>query len=126
MKITNLFIALFFISSCKQDQPIDENVIGAWQHSETLMDIGDGNGSYQKVDSEKTLLFTAYGTVISNQSICIGNNHKDATVATWLPEENKFSVDNCEATYELDPAQETLTVTYQCMEACGEKYIRPN
>ncbi|WP_194852462.1 hypothetical protein [Nonlabens antarcticus] len=123
MKITVLLLVLIAITSCR-DGAENNPAFGAWEHVESLSDIGDGNATYQKVDSDKTLLFTAYGTVISNKNVCVGNNYTDATVATWNPDENSFNAGDCIASYELDEAQETLTVSYQCMEACGEKYVR--
>jgi hypothetical protein len=117
-----LCIAVLFVSC--NDSKVDNDIIGAWQHVESLSDIGDGNATFHRVDSDKTLLFTAYGTVISNQNVCIGNNFKEATVATWNPEKQGFNVDDCVASYELDKESSVLTVSYQCMEACGEKYVR--
>lgn len=117
-------LSLLAVSISCQDSAVDNDIVGAWQHVESINDIGDGNATFQKVDSDKTLLFTAYGTVISNQNVCMGNNFKKATVATWNPDENSFNIEECVAQYELDEKTLTLTVSYQCTEACGEKYVR--
>lgn len=119
-------LSLLAVSISCQDSAVDNDIVGAWQHVESLSDIGDGKATFHRVDSDKTLLFTAYGTVISNQNVCVGNNFKEATVATWNVDQGNFNVDDCVAQYELDNQTQTLTVSYQCIEACGEKYIRAN
>jgi|GEM_PF-6609491 len=124
MKVLSLLFTALLAMSCN-DKAVDNDVVGAWQHVESLSDIGNGNATFHRVNSEKTLLFTAYGTVISNQNVCTGNNFKEGTVATWNPEKKEFNVDDCVASYELDKELGTLTVHYRCMEACAEKYVRP-
>ncbi|KQC33765.1 hypothetical protein AAU57_10805 [Nonlabens sp. YIK11] len=123
MKYAYFLLAIVLTVSCN-DAAVDNDVVGAWKLSESMNDIGDGNATYRKVESDKTLLFTAYGTVISNQNVCIGNNFKEGTVAEWNPNAKEFSLEDCTASYELDEATGELTVTYQCMEACGERYVR--
>lgn len=123
MRISLFLVLLALMTSCKNEFENDP-ALGAWNHVETMADIGDGNATYQKIESNKSLMFTAYGTVISNKKVCLGNNYSEATVATWISESNEFTVDDCTASYSLNDNGDILTVTYNCMEACGEKFAR--
>jgi hypothetical protein len=123
MRILTFVLFIVLSSSCKEGME-NNPAFGAWKHVESKSDMGDGKATFHRVDSDKTLLFTAYGTVISNQNVCIGNNFKEGTVATWNPEEKSFNLDECAATYELELDGDQLIVNYQCMEACAEKYVR--
>ncbi len=123
MRTTFLLIAIILLTGCTNKFE-DDPALGGWRLAEVLNDPGDGNATYVEATSEKTLLFTAYGTVISNQSVCIGNNHSDKTVAEWQPELNRIVEGECYGVYEIDENADVLTVTYNCMESCAERYTR--
>ncbi|BAO56180.1 hypothetical protein NMS_2171 [Nonlabens marinus S1-08] len=123
MRFLAVFVLAILTTSC-DDQEVDNDLIGAWKHVESLSDIGDGKATFHRVNSDKTLLFTAYGTVISNENVCMGNNFQEGTVATWNPSDKGFQLEDCKATYTLDKEIGVLVVNYQCMEACAEKYVR--
>ncbi len=118
-----LLLCSAIFTSCKNEFE-SEPELGAWKQVASMNDIGNGDTTYRKTESDKTLLFTAYGTVISNQKVCIGNNYKEDTVATWNPGEHTFTVDDCVASYSLDEEKQLLTVSYQCADACGEQFER--
>lgn len=123
MRTLYLLCTVAFLTSCQNKFETDP-ALGAWKHVESMNDIGDGDQTYHKADTGKTLLFTAYGTVISNQKVCLGNNYSEATVATWVPSKKEWTIDDCIATYSMDESGDFLTVTYACADACGERFKR--
>ncbi len=123
MRIIYLTLILIAFTGCTNKFENDP-ALGGWRLAQVLNDTGDGNATYVEANSEKTLLFTAYGTVIGNQAVCIGNNHSEATVAQWEPEFKRFTEGECYALYEVSQDGDTLTVTYNCMETCAERYTR--
>ena len=125
MRTLLVFALIIITTSCGSKVKDAQNpVLGTWQLTESLMDIGDGNGTYNKVTSDKTLTFEEDGSVVSNKNVCQGNFYSDANVGTWNAEDQTFASGKCEAQYTV--IDDVLEVSYNCIEACGERYVRTN
>ena len=117
------------ILSCTNKDKNIENpgLIGKWRLIEILADPGDGSGTFQKVNSKKTIEFYSDENITSNGSICYMSIEADATsVGTYsLSDSTIFSPDcsnyfrwNVRFTIE----KSFLIISYPCDEACVEKY----
>jgi len=101
--------------------------LGEWEIIEYYGDPGDGSGTFQPVDSDKSLSFFDDGTLeIKNGSLCdLGAESGDFTVN--YDEESKTISANCSSTsniihrYEID-SEDNLLIYYPCIEPCVEKY----
>jgi len=59
------------VSACKgDDDTTDNEIVGVWKLIQISIDPGDGSGTFQDVETDKTIEFKADGTLISNGSIC--------------------------------------------------------
>lgn len=133
--MNRLLIAIFSIVSlfslafsCEEDVPIPEN-IEKWKLIEQLADPGDGSGTFQPVDSDRTLEFLIdEETVRSNGSFCgMGTSANGEVTATYNAEEKYIMVDGCGGTpfkilYNFD--EEFLYLRFPCIEPCAQKYER--
>lgn len=131
-KILLLVTGLVLVIACNNDDDnqtvVDGTILGEWALMEVLADPGDGSGTFQPVQSNKTLTFNSNGEVTSNGNICTIND--ETTVATngTYSEDNHTITGNCSfaaypITYEID-ADDNLILNHPCIEACGEKYVR--
>ncbi len=120
-----LVIGLF---GCEEEKEVIEEADSTWQLEAILADPGDGSGTFQTVESDKTVSFYADGTLTSNGSLCIMGvdtdttfnatyNSADLTIETdcWsdLPIQMNYNISN-----------DTLLIHYPCFEACIERYIQ--
>lgn len=131
-KMLLLVTAIVLVIACNNDDNnqtvVESTVLGEWTLIEVLSDPGDGSGTFQPVQSHKTLMFTANGDVTSNGNICSINLETAQATSGTFSEENHTITGNCSAvgyplTYEVD-ANDNLIVSHPCIEACGEKYVR--
>ena len=71
MKKSILFLlGIALLLSCSNDDQNNSELIGNWKLIEILADPGDGSGTFQAVESTKTIEFKNNGTVITNSSLC--------------------------------------------------------
>ncbi|SCY08198.1 hypothetical protein SAMN05192588_1045 [Nonlabens sp. Hel1_33_55] len=124
MKLLGFLLLLITVNSCDNTKNTSNELVGTWRHVESLSDIGDGNATFHRVNSKKTMTFNTDGTVTSNENVCTGNNFQEGSTADWDTDNESFSLGDCQATYSYDADIEELIINYQCIEACGEKYIR--
>lgn len=135
-KITLILTGLFLlVLSCKNDDDSNNNVneptlIGTWQLIEIYGDPGDGSGGFEPVDSDKSISFFENGTLTSNGSLCnMSNQAGDSTNGTYNTEESVIlpsdcSFENYQIFFEIENSN--LILSYPCIEACNEKYIKLN
>lgn len=125
-----IFLILFsmFLSSCKNDESISPELTGTWYLTEVLADPGDGSGIFMPVDSNKTITFLSSGIVESNESLCQGTIIQGTGLGTYSLQDSTI-VPSCpdqEITvnilFKIEGAN--LILTYQCIEACAEKYVK--
>ena len=132
--ISRLLIALFgivILLNCSNDDDNNTGILGQWKLAQILADPGDGSGVFTDIDSNKTIIFFEDGTFSSNGNLCFFNS------LTQITTEGTFSLENEEiipiscdsfAQIILDFKLEggLMTVYYQCIEACAERYVKIN
>lgn len=134
MKNLFLFLAICtLLSGCEtSDDPgnaLSSDIVGTWQLIANLADPGDGSGTFQPVNSNKTITFNADGTFTSNGDVC------DLTITTNTSSSGTYNTTdktingNCGTTnfpisYSIDNL--TMDVSYFCIEACESRYRKIN
>jgi len=127
-KVISFLLTISILSSCSDDDSNtpDVDLIGNWKLIETLIDIGDGNGDFQTIDSEKTIEFNSDGTVSSNGSLCQMSSQSNTPSTSTYSLEN--STINCTDIGSFDINFEikgsTLIISYLCFEPCRFKFIK--
>lgn len=120
-------IALF---SCNREQLGEKNNYGSavsvWKLSENLADPGDGSGTFQAVESNKTLVFYTNGTVTCNGEMCSMNIASDTpSTGTYNASDYSIASANCNGfTLDYQETEEILILSYPCIEGCQAKYVR--
>jgi hypothetical protein len=122
-----VLIFLGFLLSCnKKTDPISSSIVGTWKLIEVLADPGDGSGTFQSVNSTKTIIFDANGNVSSNGSMCYmstgTNTGSTGTYSDAQATINSIKCQNLTINYELNNT--TLILIYPCIEPCKAKYIK--
>ena len=133
-KIFVIFCTLTLLFSCSSDEksiPLD--LIGTWELQEVNNDPGDGSGTFQKVESDKNLIFkknfeiTSNGS-LSDNSISSGSashgvyritGDSDASGIITL---SKSEYQSMEIRFEIKNS--ALYVYYPCIEGCAAKYTK--
>ena len=123
-----LLSCVLCLASCNKEEGCIEpqsETKGSWRLIETMMDLGDGSGTFQSVNSSKWITIESDGTVLSNSELCEmdlfpnGNNVHTGSLNT---SESTISV-SCEPLrYEFDG--DYLIIFYPCFCGCAEKYQR--
>lgn len=128
-KIALLALVIVTLAACKKNDP--NSIIGTWKLIEENFDPGDGSGTFQPVDSDKTLTFKKNGTVTSNSNLCsISSADPIDTEATYNEEERKIEVADCFGgsidgfTFFYEIIDGELIVSYPCFEGCQQKFIK--
>lgn len=121
-----LFAALFLtFASCTKPNPT-LGTLGEWKLIEYLGDPGDGSGTFEAVDSEKTLLFYDDGTIeIKNGSLCNLGEELIDMEGTYDEASMVITVDcsGNSSTREFNiNSDNELLLHYPCIEPCIEKY----
>ncbi|MBI1288354.1 MAG: hypothetical protein GC178_12345 [Flavobacteriales bacterium] len=116
---------MFLFAACKHKDEVD--LLNKWHLIEQLADPGDGSGTFQPVDSEKTIQFFNDGTVSSNGSLCTMNTEVGSgSTGTYNTTDSTITVDGCgnqlpyPMTYQMEG--QFLILNYPCIEPCREKY----
>ena len=126
MKIKLLALALLISAVCActsiKRQSHVPSLVGKWQLTETLADIGDGKGTWTPAtkDSLQFVEFTKDGKVSGNAF--------DNTTAYKLIDSNhvEFSItgNTSLVTHRYKVTATTLLLNPPCREACGMRFIR--
>jgi len=130
MKSKILFLFLLgILVSCSDNENQNEELVGKWKLTETLVDPGDGSGTFQPVNSNKTIQFNSDGTLNSNSYLC--NMFSIANEASSgkfnITEHTIFSLScNPQLTLNYRIENNELIIDYSCFEGCAEKYIKIN
>ncbi|WP_116125022.1 lipocalin family protein [Lewinella sp. IMCC34183] len=122
--LSGLLFALVFSACSSGGVGDDHPLIGTWQLDEQLVDIGDGSGTYQPVDSDRTLTFRSDGTVTANFNFCNPiDGGTQLRSGSWSLEEGTLQPDcRPDRPLPLSLDDSVLTLTPFCIEACGERY----
>lgn len=130
MKKTTLLLlfSFLFLTSCggsKKDKTGKESITGKWKLVETLADPGDGSGTFQPVESEKTIEFRDDGTfVVYNGYLCPPAEQSGPSTGTYSLSELTISPKNCDTTITFERSDGMLILRFPCIEPCGEKYAK--
>ena len=123
-----IFIAVVLASCEYKDLRTSVSVlIGKWKLIETLVDPGDGSGTFTNVSSNKMISFYSDSIFYSNGSMCqMSINSDHSTEGTYSPKQKTITPVGCASSelpihYEIK--DEYLIVYYRCDEGCAEKYI---
>ncbi len=125
-----LAILTLVVSGCDKKKGIENEIVGKWQITEQLVDPGDGSGTYQPVQGNKTIVFNANGTFYSSGSICSpGDGSGNGSQGNYDSNTQMLTGVNCgvntiDIYYEL--SNNELIIIYPCIEACREKFIKIN
>jgi len=125
-----ILISASFLLSCSNDDNIDSsNIIGTWKLEQVLADPGDGSGVFVDVDSDKTITFLDDDTFSSNGNICFFNPLEERnTIGEFSSEDGELIPINCNSfafikqRFKLE--DNSLIMSYSCIEACAEKYVK--
>ncbi|MDO1501547.1 hypothetical protein Q2T40_15540 [Winogradskyella maritima] len=122
-----LLIVTCLLCSCSSDDS-DTGLVGRWQLTEVLVDPGDGSGTFNPVNSNKTVTFNSNGTWSSNGTMCfISTESSNGTVGTYSETGLYLQSDSCSNPDWQIPFEQngsTLIVSYFCIEGCQEKFIK--
>lgn len=127
-----LFASLFLILSCSKDND-DRTIavtelIGNWKLIEIYADPGDGSGDFMPVESDKSVKFATDNVISSNGNLCFMSIESDSpSEGTYSAEAQTFSIGDCgivatSSSFEIVGAN--LIISYPCIEACQEKYVK--
>lgn len=129
--IITVFSLILFFSACTPEENINSNpIVGEWQLAETLMDPGDGSGTFQPVTSNKTITFAADSTWESNGKFC------NASIANGTNSQGTYSLSqkllyttgctawSAQLSFELNNNNDELIINFQCIEPCAQKYFK--
>ena len=122
-----LFLSLLIIvalASCDKEPCIETDLIGEYRLAEMLMDPGDGSGTFQPVNSDKTIEFHNDGTVTSNGDLCFMTIEANSpTSGTYSITDSTISITGCsDLAFELE--NDDLIIHYPCIEGCSAKFRR--
>ena len=127
MRIFSFLVIALLVLSCSSDDLDTSNVVGTWKLAQVLADPGDGSGTFVNVESNKTIIFLSDGTFSSNGNLCFfGSLTTVTTEGVFSAEDEVIYPTTCEnfarigLNYKIENG--ALTVYYQCIEACAEKY----
>jgi hypothetical protein len=115
--------------SCIETCEVVYPILGEWELIETYMDPGDGSGTFQPVNSNKIITFSANGTISSNENICdiATNPNTSNSPSSGTYSNNSINV-NCHVNQPWDITfQQTgniLILNYPCICGCQAKYRR--
>ena len=123
-------LPLLLSAACSKDEALlgdADSIVGTWQLSERLVDPGDGSGSFQKVDSDRLIIFRANETIVSNGTLCFMDHEgRQLSEGVYDPELRTITGNDCDITrfgqsrYELTNGE--LIINYPCIEPCAEKF----
>ncbi|PWH83067.1 hypothetical protein DIS18_00490 [Algibacter marinivivus] len=139
MRAYLLIFTLLILTGCSSDdnKPKDETeLVGKWKLIEQYLDLGDGSGDFQSINSNRTVEFFKDGTIEVNGILCFmssevgdketgtymitGSNEADTTFdGEIIP--NTCSSRSAKVYFDL-PLSGNLILWYQCIEGCGQKF----
>lgn len=118
--------ALFIIAACSNDDDANSpDLLGTWVLTETLVDPGDGSGTFQPAESYRVVTFNDNGTYTASESFCnfyfdygtgaINGSYTNINIIcdTGVSVEMPYVVENG-----------ALIISYPCNEICKAKYQR--
>ena len=123
-KKTLLLLAIGLIFSCSNNQEdLETELIGKWKLIEVLADPGDGSGTFQPVESNKTIEFKSNGTLTTNSSLCEPYSEEIISTGTY---DNNTITTGCQdpniATISLELNNQYLILNFASNEGYSQKF----
>jgi len=125
-KLIFIFLVSTYLLSCSSTK--NTTLLGTWQLTEQRLDIGDGNSTFTKIKSGKTMTFLANGTITSNGAICFMTQVPEAkSTGVYDTLTKTLTSKDCPKTalkigYEVNDG--VLIISYPCMEPCQQKFVK--
>jgi hypothetical protein len=122
----SILTILLLLVGCSDDspEPLTTDLIGKWRLVEVLSDPGDGSGVFQKVDSEKNIVFGYDGMVSSNGNLCSQSTEINAsTSGVYSLADSTISNSDCTLYFRLENGELTMG-NFNCIEACSAKFLK--
>ena len=128
-----LLLTFIAIASCNTSDDAgnlqDYDLEGTWKLTANLADPGDGSGTFQTVNSNKTITFNSDGTYTSTGDMCnISIGTTTATSGTYdtvgQTINSSCGTNNLPISYEINGS--ILEITYLCIEPCKSRYSKVN
>ncbi len=121
-----LILCILLLSSllaCKKNEQETE-LVGKYKLSEVLSDPGDGSGTFQPVNSNKTIEFFENSTIEAVGAVCSLNAEDETEVSgTYSLIDSVIHTTSCTTLgFELNCNE--LIICIPCIEPCKVKYIR--
>ncbi len=140
MKNVLLVLLTVFLFNCSSDdskpeEAADSPLLGKWKIIEQLLDPGDGSGVFEAITSDRTIEFFSNGKVTANGVLCHLSTDTGAEGSGTFNEEkgsfydgeiipNDCNFSGARVFYKFQGSN--LILWYQCIEECGQKFIRAN
>jgi len=127
-KLILIFISLGIFYCCSSDDHSNSNkeLVGKWILIEVLADPGGGSGTFNSIESDKTITFNSDGTITSNGQLCdMSIEANSPTSGTYSITKLSFNSSDCinpEYNYEFEQDGNILIINYPCIEPCRAKY----
>jgi hypothetical protein len=126
-----LLILLGILFSCnKNDNETTTNsaLVGSWKLTAILADPGNGNGIFNPVISNKTIVFDNNGNLSSNGTICdMSTDSNTSSTGNYIEANTSIISSSCQnLTIKYELSGNTLILNYPCIEPCKAKYIKIN
>ncbi len=115
--------------SCSNDEQNNSEVqlLGNWTLIEVLADPGDGSGTFEPIQSNKTIEFRADGIVTTNSSLC--DPYSDEVISSGSYSENTITT-NCQnpniATIDFKLEDQHLILNFISNEGYSQKFQKIN
>ena len=130
MKKQILFLMVIgLLFSCSNDDPnnSETELLGNWKLFEVLVDPGDGSGTFQPVESNKTIEFKNDGTISTNNSLC--DPYSDEMISSGSFSNNTITT-NCQnpniATISFELQNQYLILNFISNEGYSQKFQKIN
>lgn len=125
MKSLVIFLSLIFVglfSSCGSKLQLatsTNSILGKWKLTESLIDIGDGKGTWTKAEMNHYVKFNNDSTIESNLYTDLKQYRLADSVTLIFVRE-----DLSELKYRYAIKDSGLELNPPCIEACGSRFIR--
>ena len=127
LRIAFSLLALSCSTSNEVETPKEaenNSLIGKWKLIETYSDPGDGSGTFQAANSQKTFEFFSNDSVYSNGEICSLSTDAQSPSSSTFSDSTKTI--NCPNSYRLfyEFKNQHLMLYFPCIEPCIFKLER--
>lgn len=136
-KCLYLLISVLVLTCTSDSTTFIDNpeLLGKWKLIEVLVDLGDGSGTFQPINYNKTVEFFNNATVTSSGYLCFISEESISSTGTFeiissnesdTNFDGKIKPNSCEFSeteiyFDIN-SDNKLILWFPCIEGCGEKY----